>query len=305
MALFTNHLGLNVAEEKLQLVKIVYKNEKFVLESIDEEFYEEPLLSELKESKFINILQNAYNEIDLRNPIASSNISISLPLNYFNFFEISVDKNITKKDINEYLSWELSKLLPEENKENYTFQKVELFTNNYNLAKRLLVFTIDKNILKRLHKFSVRNSHTLNYIDNAHIASTAILQMNNYSSSQLSIFIENKIVSFGLFSKGNFTFFKGKNYANLSEIPFALNAVIEEINNRELTKEKIDELFIAGNFTSKELINNIETSTNLKVNVVNPFETINIENELEQNKYITDQYNKFASAAGMAFRLIS
>ncbi len=169
----------------------------------------------------------------------------------------------------------------------------------------MLVFAIAKDSLKRIHKFCVRNSLSLQYIDNAHIASTAFLQMNNYSSNQLSLFIENDLISFIFFVKGNLTFFKSKKYSNLNEIPFELNSIVEEIKERELTKENIDELFIAGNFTSKELINNIESSTNLKVQLVNPFDSIDIESGLAEKTYVTEQFNKFTSAAGIAFRLLS
>ncbi len=40
MSIFTNQLGLNIAEEKLQLVEIAFKNDNFILENVDEEFFE-------------------------------------------------------------------------------------------------------------------------------------------------------------------------------------------------------------------------------------------------------------------------
>lgn len=305
MSFLTNHVGLNIDEDKLQLVEIVKKENQFILENVDEEFFDEPLLKSFKESKFIHILQNAFNEIDLRNPISSSQISISLPLNYFRYFEIPVDKNLTKKDLNEYINWEFSKLVPSEEKDNFSIQKVDMRSPNYHTAKRLLVFAIEKEYLKRIHKFCVRNNLSLKNIDNSHIASSAFLQLNTFNLNQFSLFIESNVISFILFSNGSLNFFKSKKYLNLSEIPFLINSSLEEIGNRNLTKENIDKLFLSGNSISRELIKNIESSTDLSVELINPFSLITISPKLNETKFVTDYFSKFSPAAGMAFRLVS
>ena len=106
MSVITNQLGLNITEEKLQLVELNYTGNSCYLENIDEEYFEELISSETKEAKFIYILQNAFNEIILRNPINANKVSVSLPLSFFNTFEIPAEQNLTGSDFDEYLEWE-------------------------------------------------------------------------------------------------------------------------------------------------------------------------------------------------------
>jgi len=79
----TNQVGINISNTSIQLVEISNKQSKVYLENVDEEFFEESLDLNLKEPKFIHILQNAYNEIILRKPLLTSKVLISLPINFF------------------------------------------------------------------------------------------------------------------------------------------------------------------------------------------------------------------------------
>ena len=86
MTFLTNQVGVNLTEDKIQLVEIVKKENKLFLENADEEFFEESIFENTKEAKYIHILQNAFNEIVLRNPLISTKISFTLPTNYFYVF---------------------------------------------------------------------------------------------------------------------------------------------------------------------------------------------------------------------------
>ena len=83
MSTLTNQTGLSITEDKVQLVEIISKENTFYLENVDEEYFEESLFENTKESKFIHILQNAFNEIILRKPLTSGKISITIPPSFF------------------------------------------------------------------------------------------------------------------------------------------------------------------------------------------------------------------------------
>ncbi|MCW8849426.1 MAG: hypothetical protein OQJ81_05545, partial [Melioribacteraceae bacterium] len=202
MSILTNQLGLSLSESKIQLVEIVNKENSVYLENVDEEYFEEPIDSDTKEAKFIHILQNAFNEIILRKPVSSSKISVGLPPHYFKAFELPIDKNLTKNDVNEYIKWEISKLFPSY-KSTFSFQKIILNTPNYEQYKKMLVFAIDQNFLKRIHKFCTRNNLKLQFVDNVHIAVVTLVVENNSAKNILSVFIEDNHISSLLFSKGN------------------------------------------------------------------------------------------------------
>jgi Tfp pilus assembly PilM family ATPase len=303
MPTLTNQAGLSITEDKVQLVEIVYKQNAYYLENVDEEYFEESLIEDTKESKFIHILQNAFNELILRKPLSSSKISITIPTSYFKIFEIPADKNLTKNDLNDYIKWELSKLFPIEKKDYYTFQKIVLDSLTYESSNRILVYAIPINILKRMHKFCLRNSLQLKYIDSAHTSSTGLFQNDTSSSIKLSAYIENNHISVLLFSDNNLVFEKNKNYKTVPEISSIIASIIEEINDRKLISKDIDKIFFFGNSVTSELKNSILSSTNLVLGEANPFNQLEINPDLNENKFITEHSAKFSAATSIALRI--
>ena len=124
MSILISQFGLNITENQIQFVEIAKDENHIILENVDEEFFEESINDETKEPKFIHILQNAFNEIILRKPLLSNHISVTIPNSYFKVFEIPTDKNLTKKDLDEYIRWEITKLFPAKSKDYFTFNKV-------------------------------------------------------------------------------------------------------------------------------------------------------------------------------------
>lgn len=303
MFILTNKVGLSITEDKIQLVEIVKKENIYYLESVDEEYFEESIYYGSKETKFIHILQNAFNEIALRKPLSSNKISITLPPSYFKIFEIPADNNLTKNDLNEYIKWEISKLFPNEKSDHFTYQKLVLDSSEFHPYKRILVFAIPVEILKRIHKFCSRNSLQLRLIDNAHSAATGFILNKNTDSTKLSTFIENNVISVMLFNGQNLAYTQRKDYKTVSEIPTILKTVIEEIKQRDLSSKEIEKLYISGNSVTNELKKNIESSLNLEFEENLPFENLSINPELDEAKYLHENSSKFAPAAAIALRI--
>jgi len=303
MFILTNQVGLSITEDKIQLVEIVNKENNYQLENVDEEYFEESLYHGTKETKFIHILQNAFNEIALRRPLSCDKISITLPPLYFKVFEIPIDNNLTKNDLVEYLRWEMSKLFPDEKINRFTYQKIMLDSYGFHSYKRILVFAIPIKILKRIHKFCVRNSLQLRYIDHAHSATTALFLNDSSASIKLSVYIENNQISIMLFSVNNLVYAQNKSYKIVSEVPVIVESLIEEIKQREFISEDIKRSYIHGNSVTSELKKNIENSINLTFEENLPFENLVISPSLIESKYIVESSSKFSAAAAIALRM--
>lgn len=303
MSILTNKTGLSITEDKIQLVEISKKENIYYLENVDEEYFEESLFNETKEAKFIHILQNAFNELILRNPLRSNNISITIPPSFFKTFEIPADKNLTKNDLNDYIKWELSKLFPNDGADHYTFQKTVLSNFDYKSTKQVLIHAVPVNLLKRIHKFCVRNNLVLNLIDGAHTALSSIVNSENREGIKLSIYLENDHLSILLFSDGNLLFEKNKKITNVQEISNYISSVIDEITSEKVISKEISELYIFGNSATTELKNSIVSSTNLDLIDINHFNKLSITPDLENHKFVTEQYSKFIPATAIALRI--
>ena len=301
MSILTNQLGLTLTESKIQLVEIVNKENEVYLENVDEEYFEEPINTNTKEAKFIHILQNAFNELILRKPVSSSKISIGLPPYYFKTFELPIDKNLTKNDVNDYVMWEISKLFPAY-KNTFSFQKIVLSTPNYEQYKKMLVFAIEKDFLKRIHKFCVRNNLKLQFIDNVHIASIGLTENITSSKNLLSAFIEDNHISLLLFSKGNLIFERNVNYKTAPEISKIISELTEQIKTNEIVKG-IDCFNVWGNSVTQELCKELSAVTEINAERVNPFRKIKLSSKMNESKYVKDLPEKFSAPASISFRI--
>jgi Tfp pilus assembly PilM family ATPase len=303
MTLLTNQVGLNITNDKIQLVEIVKKDNDLFLENVDQEFFEELISDKTKEAKFIHILQNSFNEIILRNPIISSKVSLTIPSSYFTIFEIPVDKNLTKNDVNDYINWEISKIFPEEKSSDFAFQKIVLSSLNFLQTKRILVFCIRKEILKQIHKFCLRNNLHLKTIDNAHIASSLLFQHNADEKIKLSIYIENSDLSVLIFSKKDLIFENHNSFKNVNDIPKLILEITGEFYSRNLIEGHIESIYAFGDQVTQELKNNIEKIINLKIENIDSFSKLNINEKLTNNKYVTELSQKFSAAASISLRI--
>jgi len=297
--------GINITENQIQLVEIVKKENNIFLENIDEEFFEESINDETKEPKFIHILQNAFNEIILRKPLLSNHISVAIPNSYFKIFELPTDKNLTKKDLVMYIKWELTKLFPTKSKDYFTFNKIVVDSLNYKSIKTVLVYALPTTLLKRIHKFCVRNNFKLNIIDNNHTAVISLIQAGNKSKNILSIHIENKLLSVLLLTDGKTNAYKSKYVETISDIPDLLMNIIEGFNERNLLPGEIDQVYASGNLMNAELKKNIETKNNITITELNPFDILEINESLQENKFVLAGTSKFMSAASVALRKTS
>lgn len=303
MSILTNKVGLSITEDKVQLVEISKKDSNYLLENVDEEYFEESLFSDTKEAKFIHILQNAFNELILRNPLHSNNISITIPPSFFKTFEIPADKNLTKNDLNDYIKWELSKLFPNNSSDHYTFQKTVLSNVDYRSSKKVLVHAVPINLLKRIHKFCARNNLILNLVDGAHTALSSLVNEEKTGKIKLSIYIENDHLSVMLFSDGNLLYEKSKKITNVQEITGIINSIIEEINLEKLIQKDIDQVYIFGNSATTELKNSIVSSNNFNLVEVNQFNRLSISAELQDHKFVKENHAKFLPATAIALRI--
>jgi hypothetical protein len=168
-----------------------------------------------------------------------------------------------------------------------------------------LVYAIPTFLLKRIHKFCHRNSLKLSIIDNSHTSIIPLIQGDTKLKNILSIHIENKIIAVLLMKDGKINAHKRKAITNISEIPDLIENIIEELRERKLLIENINQVYVSGNSINTELKKSIEHKNNISIIELNPFDNIQIGENLKNNKFILENKSKFITASCLALRKLS
>ena len=304
---FENHAGFNISSSRLQIVEINFKSDQFQLENVDEAYFNEPLNLMLdKETKINSLLQSAYNELLIRNPIKCNFASFTLPLDLFHIMQVPYDNTLLNQDLIEEFSWEYSILYPYLPINDFVIQYIETDRTKINTAGTAIVIALPRKYLQIIHNFCTQNKLKIRFIDNAHIASDRALFVNYDLTDKgliLSVYISDNNLSVIFSNESKPVYLNTIQLENAGRITSVL---LDEINNNQyikVNKNFIENAFIAGEDLSDSLVKSLSDAIGLNFKFFNPFEKIKPESNLRQNKYFIERFNSFSPAAGIALRL--
>jgi len=307
MYLKEGHAGINLTPEKIQLVEIISQDNKFIVANVDEEFFSESVHLDEKETKLSSILQAAFNELVLRNPLASANISFTLPPDYFKIIELPYEKSLIKKDLEEHVRWEFKQLFPYLNIEDVVLQFIQLKRNGFSGGDTMLIAAAIKKHLKYIYKFCARNNFNLKYVDNSHFAANSIVRLNTQlpkDTNGLSIYLMDNILSIIVLQDHHLSFYKEFHYERIDQIFGKINGYLIYLNDYGLEKENISYAVLSGDRASESVKQHIEENLSLNFSLLNPFESLPLEEKLSESDFVASDYYSFAASAGIALRQI-
>lgn len=304
--MFSNHVGINLTDTKLQVVEINYRDDSFCLEKVDQIFHSELLSPELSADKIASLLQNSFDKLNKRKPILSVNISFSLPNNFFKIFEIPYDESLVRKDLIEHFRWELSVLYPDCDYDNFLLQHIEINKSEFIKEKRAIVIAIDKLHVFAINKFCEKNNLRLKFIDNVHLASNAFLYLEKPlidKEISLSIYIDQKYSSVSAMDGVHPFYFKILNPSS-NNIFTELTETIKKMEDFNLSLNDFKRVLLYGQDITEEFEGKVKNFFGLPLKKVNPFERLKVEESLQNNTFYKNKYNSFTAAAGIAIRII-
>lgn len=304
--MFSNHVGINLTDTKLQAVEINYRDDSFFLEKVDQIFHSELFIPELSAEKIVSLLQNSYDKLNKRKPILSANISFSLPNNFFKIFEIPYDESLVRKDLIEHFRWELSVLYPDCDYDNFLLQHIEINKSEFIKEKRAIVIAIDKQHVFAINKFCEKNNLHLKFIDNVHLASNAFLYLEKPlidKEISLSIYIDQKYSSVSAMDGVHPFYFKILNPTS-NNIFTELTETIKKMEDFNLSLNDFKRVLLYGQDITEEFEGKVKNFFGLPLKKVNPFERLKTEESLQNNPFYKNKYNSFTAAAGIAIRII-
>jgi len=304
---FENQAGFTISSTKLQVVEVNYKNDGFILENVDEAYFNEILDFESdKETKISALLQGAYNELIIKKPLNTSNVSFTLSSNLFLIAQIPYDNTLLHHDLIEEFKWELSVMFPYVQVKDLVIQYFEIDKNEIVDKNTALVIAIPRKYLKIIHNFCLNNNLKLKYIDNIHIASEKALAVNYPLTEKeivLSVFFNNKILSIIYSLKGKLIYFKTIQVNDAGEISSYIQKETSPRETVNINAQMINEAFISGEELSASIVPTLKRTTGFDFIYFNPFEKIKPAPSLSDNKCYLEKFNSFSPAAGIAYRL--
>jgi len=304
MRSFHNHTGINLTTAKMQLVEINFTGDEFVLENVDEDYFGEFLNFEDKETKIVNYLQNAFNEIIMRKPLKSKYVSFTLPHEFFYTVQIPFEHTLIHQDLIDHFHWELSVLYPEVLSDDLAVQYagLERFNDSYSKA---LVVAIPKRFLKMLHNFCAQNSLKLKYVDNLHIASDNIIAFDHSlldNDIVLSLYISPEYYSLNVIQNSRPMYFNMTKLDNAGEVVPLLK---EELKRKEFGNfRNIIKSVISGENIPDSFLLRAKNELNINFERLNPFDKLKVNSDLTGKKFLAERAYSFSSAAGIAFRIV-
>jgi hypothetical protein len=304
---FENHTGFTITPSRLQMVELTGKGGSCYIENIDEAWFNEPLNPEKeKETKISALLQGALNEILLKKPLISNNVSFTLPFELFNLFQVPYDNTLLHNDLLEEFKWELSVLYPWLNPEEQVINYIELAKNSFITHNSALVVALQRRFMTLLYNFTKENNLKLKFVDNSHFASerglSAIYPVNE-EPLVLSLYISNKFLSIIFSSFGKPFYFKLLPINDAGEIPNLLKKELTPKDWCRVNKKHITMSFVTGEDISESFVSSLSSMLELNFIYFNPFDKLRPVSSLIENRLYIEKFNSFAPAAGIALRV--
>lgn len=298
-----SYAGFSFTNVKLQITEITVKQNHFTISRIDEVYFnEEIVFSKDKETKISSLLQAAFEELSIKNPITSNSASFSLPQELFVTARLPIEKSLLHSDLLEEFSWQLSILHPYLNWNDYVISFYEVDEKNIEVNDIALVFALNRKYIKIINDFCARNNLKLKLIDHCHLSANNILNLNLLSetNNHLSIYISHKSISVLVSMRGRPLYYEDIPIRSAYEVPSVIKNKLDELNQKELN---FSLAFLFGDSTSAGIAKTLTEVTGINFSLVNPFTQLKADSSIMTNKYCTETNHLFPTSTGVAARI--
>lgn len=304
MSVFQAHAGINLSSAKLELVAINYTDKQCFVENVDEEYFSEFINFDDKETRIISILQQAFDNILIRNRFSSSNVSFSLPSEIFKIFEIPYETDLHKDDLINHLDWEFSVLYPLLNRDDYLIRYFQ-FNDEVRKPKHLVAFAIERRIINVINKFALRNNLTIKYIDNEHVAASTSMIINELANENIfSVFIGYHHFTIMITDKNLPVYFRKKTLKSFADFKDAFEEEFDTLKDKFTEEYKFEKVFVFGDKYPASVTEVVKSKLDCELNYLNPFSLIKPPDTTQKTTSLVNNPTIFSAAAGMAYRLI-
>jgi hypothetical protein len=297
--------GINITASRLQFVEVEKELNQLLISNIGQTFISPPInFEDQVEANIQTQLQTAFDEIKIRNPIASSFASFTLPPELFITIQLPYDGNLNQNEIREEFNWEISQLFPYISIDELAIKFYELGNDFLPGKNNALVVALNKRYLIQIKNFCSKNNLIPRLVDSSPIAANSFINKNTSNikeSITINIFdSRNSITLFiNVSSKPGFVkvFLKRDNGIINSLISELLQDKFKEVLNKPFTKA-----VVSGDDLRTDSLSELQIATGLEFRKFNPFDVVKFKSEIQDHELSSEQFSSFTSATGIASR---
>lgn len=307
MTTLENRSGIYITSTKIEYVEFVFRNQEYVLEYLDEAYFDEELQLQVdKETKLLSKLQAAFNEISAKHKVNAKSLYISLPPECFHIMRVPYDNTLLRQDLLTQFTWEFSQLYPQEPAEEYAIQFYEIEDPHFTERDYSIITALHRRYLRVAKSFAQKNSFLLEAVRYAHFSGDSALLLNYPAVNEgiyISLLLENSYLSFELLMNGKPVYLRKRHLKNEGELRQVLKSEIETLSQYNVEPGQISSAFLFADRLTPSFVSSLEENTGLKIFPVNPFKRFTIQAKLSTSKVLKEHFYSFAPAAGACYRL--
>ncbi len=307
MATLENRSGIYLTSTKIQYVEFIYRNNEYILEYLDEAYFDEELqLLTDKETKILSQLQSTFNELVARHPVNAKALFLALPPECFRIVRLPYDNTLLRQDLLTQFNWEFAQLFPHESADDFSMQFYEIEENELTENSYAIIAALNRKFLRLAASFSRKNSFLLQAVEYAHFSCDSALLLNYPAVNEglyLSLLLDNGTLSFELLMNGKPVYLRTKKMKSEGDLGATLHAELQTLAEYNVDLKQVSSAFLFADRLSPAFVGSIEEYTRLKIYPVNPFKRFTIHSKLATSKILKEHFYSFASAAGACYRL--
>jgi hypothetical protein len=303
MNYFDSQAGFTFSGVKLQLTEITKKQNQFSISRIDEVYFNEEIdFINDKETKITSLLQAAFDELLIKKVLSSNVVSFSVPQDLFITARLPFEPSLLHSDLIEDIKFQLSVMHPYLNFNNHIIRYYEVEPEFADEKSIVLVFSMDRKIVKMIYNLCLKNNLKLRFIDHCHLTANNILAATNADNSKmtLSFYVSAKVVSSIITASRNLMLYEEFPISSTQEIKDCFKVILNKIAESKLHFEKA---YLFGDTISNSVAEYLSEYTKVQFILLNPFNNFQISSELLLNKNYSQSNHFFSSSVGAAVRL--
>jgi Tfp pilus assembly PilM family ATPase len=306
-------LGISLSSNQICFAELAEEDSGIKLEnaeavSVDFDFEDELFRHKSSQKDLSSISGEIQNYLTRRN-ISNVEIAVTIGTPQAFLLTIPIDYSEGKQSLNSKIYWELSNYFPD----SYNDFVINTYRLNSVLPCResdeFLIIAVQKNTLEFVKRIFKMCNLNLALVDIDHFAAEHAVR-RSYSEditgkNILMVGLRNGRVDYGYICDKKYKFYAYSKYSSEPEFNLSIVRKIKSLLETPELSSGVDAVYLYGDDIKEDTIASILKSAKVRLEIVNPFESIQASDLFLKNELLHKSAFKFAPSCGVALRMLS